>query len=219
MPGRVARTRQEQTRPARRRAVCLPSTSLRAADAKIKCHSGPVLYRYPPPHRTAHRRPLALVREMPACRPAPRRRAGKRQNAKPAQPRSEFSLSPMDASAPRQRRLSLLVQGVRGRLDRRRARSRSNAGATGCAFDAPSPGHSSGQVLPDTSHSAASGAATLQGESAGAGAKRACSRYSPLSTCRRSVLRRWPPSGGGARRPWPRPLAPRPSRPWAPPRG
>jgi hypothetical protein len=45
MPGRVARTRQEQTRPARRRAACLPSTSLRAADAKIKCHSGPVLYR------------------------------------------------------------------------------------------------------------------------------------------------------------------------------
>jgi hypothetical protein len=31
MPGQVARTRQEQTRPARRRAICLPSTSLRAA--------------------------------------------------------------------------------------------------------------------------------------------------------------------------------------------
>jgi hypothetical protein len=37
-----------------------------------------------------------------------------------------------------------VVQGGRAGLDRRRARSRLNAGAAGCPFDAPSPGISSG---------------------------------------------------------------------------
>jgi hypothetical protein len=123
------------------------------------------------------------------------------------------SLDPCTASCPYSSK-AVAADSTADALARVRTRERR-----GCAFDAPSPGHSSGQVLPDTSHSAARGAATIQGESAGAGAKRACSRCSPLSTCWRSVLRRWPPSGGGARRPWPRPRAPRPSRPWALPRG
>jgi hypothetical protein len=45
---------------------------------------------------------------------------------------------------PHSRRLLFLVQGGRAGLDRRRARSRLNAGADGCPIDAPSPGISSG---------------------------------------------------------------------------
>jgi hypothetical protein len=43
-----------------------------------------------------------------------------------------------------------LVQGGRAGLDRRRARSRLNAGAAGVPLDAPSPRHITGRVLRDT---------------------------------------------------------------------
>jgi hypothetical protein len=59
--------------------------------------------------------------------------------------------------------LPYVVQGGRGGLDRRRARSRSNAGATGCA-STPSPGISAGGSYgtPHTPRSVE--AATIQGE-------------------------------------------------------
>ena len=64
---------------------------------------------------------------------------------------------------------SRLVQGGRGGLDRRRARSRLNAGATGCAFDAPSPGISAGVACGTPHTPRPAEAATIRRERSQAG--------------------------------------------------
>jgi hypothetical protein len=90
--------------------------------------------------------PASRVREPDSC--CSSRRRPRRTN--PAAHRGRGSTSA--CLQEQQRRASrfsagrhlCLVQGGRAGLDRRRARSRLNAGAAGCPFDAPSPGISAG---------------------------------------------------------------------------